>query len=180
MSTLTRSWLAFAAIGSGLIHLALVVGSPLGLGIVLALLGLVEFGWGVLTFARESVALPRTVLAGALAPVLVWALLLVSATISETPAVAEALPLLPLGIAALFELFIAATIAIHLRRAGKSDAAPTAPGVGRYLLGLALGALVVAALTTPALAATDAGTYAVPHGEHSGNAFDLLPSHSGH
>ena len=43
-------------------------------------------------------------------------------------------------------------------------ASPTAPGVARYLLGLAAGALVVAALTTPALAATEAGEYAVPHG----------------
>ena len=36
MSTITRTWLAFAAIGTGLIHFALVVGSPLPLGIVLA------------------------------------------------------------------------------------------------------------------------------------------------
>ena len=173
MSSITRAWIAFAAIGVGLIHVALVIGSPLGLGIPLAVLGLSEFAWGVLTFARESVPVPRIALVVALAPALGWALLLAIASASENTALGESLPLLPLAVATVFELFITAAIGVHLRR--RPDAAPKAPGVARYLLALVAGALAVAALTTPALAATQAGLYAVPHGGNS-DQFDI-PDH---
>jgi hypothetical protein len=46
------------------------------------------------------------------------------------------------------------------------------PRPGRTIAGLLAGAAIVAALTTPALAATDAGEHAVPHGE--------MPGHSAH
>ena len=165
MSTITRTWLAFAAIGTGLIHFALVIGSPLAIGIVFALFGLIEFGWGVFTFARDGFPAPRAVLIGAMVPIVAWALLLVAATASETPTLASSIPLFPLAIATVFELFIAITVAVHLRRV--SDAPARTPGVGRYLTGLFIGGLVVAALTTPALAATPAGANAQPHGEHT-------------
>ena len=172
MSTITRTWLAFAAVGTGLIHFALVVGSPLPLGIVLGVIGLAEFGWGVMTFARETVPFPRAVLIGALVPLLGWGLLLVTSTVAEDPALAASLPFLPLAVATLFELFIAVVMALHLRRlADASRPAPRVPGVARYLVGLAIGGLVVAGLTTPALAATPAGSVAQPHGEHTGNPF---------
>src|ERR1700709_1137615 len=164
MSTITRTWLAFAAIGTGLIHFALVIGSPLPIGIVFAVFGLIEFGWGVFTFARDGPAAPRAVRGGALVPIVAWALLLVAASVSETPGIAASVPLFPLAIATVFELFIAVTVAIHLRRI--TDAPARTPGVGRYLIGLFAGGLVVAALTTPALAATTAGAYAQPHGDH--------------
>jgi hypothetical protein len=169
-STVTRTWLAFAAIGTGLIHVALVIGAPLALGIVFAVLGLVEFGWGVLTFAREGVAYPRAVLAGALLPVLGWGLLLAASTASGT--IAAALPFLPLAVTTLFELFIALTVAVHLRRA--PDDAPRVPSVGRYLGGLAVGLVVVVGLTAPALAATQVASYGQPHEP----APFILPGHS--
>ncbi len=177
MSTITRSWLAFAAIGTGLIHFALVVGSPLPLGILLAIVGLAEFAWGVYTFAREDIARPRLVLVGALAPMLGWGLLLVVSTAAENPGIAKTLPLLPLAIATLFEIFIAVTVAMHLRRIAEHRPEPRAPGVGRYLIGLTAGGLVIAALTTPALAATEAGASAVPHGEHTGQFFEISHQH---
>jgi len=171
MSTITRAWVAFAAIGVGLIHVALVIGSPLGVGIALAVLGLTEFGWGVLTFARETIPAPRAALVVALVPVLAWALLL--AVGSASGDLVPSPPLLPLAVAALFEFFIVAVVGSSLRR--RRDAAAPAPGIARYLVGLMVGALAVAALTTPALAATEAGLYAVPHGERS-DLFDL-PQH---
>ena len=174
MATITRTWVAFAAIGVGLIHVALVIGSPLGLGIPLAILGLTEFGWGVLTFARESIPAPRVALIVALVPVLAWSLLLAAGSALEDPTLAGALPLLPLAVAALFEFFIVAVIGVGLRRGKDASSAP--PGVARYLISLMVGALAVAALTTPALAATEAGAYAVPHGEHT-DLFNL-PDHS--
>ena len=175
MSTITRTWVAFAAVGVGLIHLALVIGAPVGLGIVLAVLGLAEFGWGVLTFARDSVPAPRVALAVAIIPVLGWALLLAVATAAESPAIAEALPLLPLLVATGLELFIAALVGVHVRRA---DAPPPPPGLARYLLGLAAGALVVAALTTAALAGTQAGLLTDPAGDRL-DPFNF-PDHGGH
>lgn len=180
MSTITRSWLAFAAIGAGLIHVALVIGSPLPLGIVLAVLGLTEFGWGVLTFARDSVAFPRVALVVALVPVLAWGLLLVTSSVAEMPAIAASFGFLPLAIASLFELFAASVLGMHLRRVTAGGTAPRTPGVARYLLGIAAGGLVVAALTTPALAATSAGDAAQPHGDVPEYEL-ILPEHeTGH
>lgn len=164
MPTLTRTWLAFAAIGAGLIHLALVIGLPLPVGLVLAALGLVEFGWGVLTFAREPLVAPRVALVVALMPVVTWTLLLVTSSVSEAPELAASFGFLPLAVASLFELFAVAVLGVHLRRRRESDAASVFPGTFRYLLGLAVGALVVAGLTAPALAATEAGLFSQPHG----------------
>ncbi|MCU1440564.1 MAG: hypothetical protein JWP85_1561 [Rhodoglobus sp.] len=177
MPTITRTWVAFAAIGTGLIHVALVIGSPLPLGIVLAVVGLVEFGWGVLAFARETVAFPRVALVLAIAPVVLWGLLLVSSAISDTPELAGSLGLVPLGIATLFELFIAGVLAVHLRRSDPEQP-PRPPSISRYLVGLVVGGLAVAGFTTPALAATGVGTFAQPHGEQAPPGEELfLPGH---
>lgn len=179
MSAITRTWLAFAAVGAGLIHFALVIGSPLGVGLVLAVVGLVEFGWGVMAFARASVPVARAVLVGALVPVLGWGLVLVASTVARDGALAASLPFLPMAIAALFELFIAAVVGRQLRRA--PDAPPRAtrpPGFARYLVGLGVGALVVGGLTTAALAATPAGSGAQPGGGPTGEPF--IPSDHDH
>jgi len=172
---ITKTWLAFAAIGTGLIHLALVIGSPLPLGIALAVLGLAEFGWGVLTFARDTVLLPRAAIAVAAAPVAAWTLLLVVSSASETPEFAASFGFLPLAVASLFELFALGVLGVHLRRRRDPDGRPPAPSDVRRLLGLAVGALVVAALTAPAIAATEAGLLTLPAGEHP-ELFDM-PGH---
>lgn len=127
MPTITRTWLAFAAIGTGLIHLALIVGSPPALGIVLAVLGLVEFGWGVLAFAHETLVAARSALVVALVPVLGWTLLLVISSVSEAPELASSFGFLPLAVASVFELFAVAVLGIHLRRRRDPDAAPPSP-----------------------------------------------------
>jgi len=49
--------------------------------------------------------------------------------------------------------------ALELRREGQ-------PRSKRHLVGLIVGAVLVAGIVTPALAATEAGQHAVPHGEH--------------
>lgn len=174
MPAITRTWLAFAAIGTGLIHLALVLGAPVALGIPLAVLGLAEFGWGVLAFARETVLLPRAALVVAAVPVTGWTLLLVVSSVAGAPELAASLGFLPLAVSSLFELFAAAVLGAHLRRARQPDAPPRAPGIARYLLGLTAGALVVAALTAPAIAATQSGQLVVPPG------LTDSPGHVGH
>lgn len=125
----------------------------------LAVLGLAESAWGVVTFARDSVPVPRVALGVALAPLGVWAGMLAASTAPNT------FSLLPLAIAMVFEVFLAIVLARHLRRRADA-AAPAAPGVTRYLLGVIAGGPVVAALTTPALAATRAGLAAQPHGTY--------------
>lgn len=155
MPAISRSWVAFAAVGAGLIHLALVIQAPVALAIPLALLGLAEFGWGVLTFARERLMFPRVALVVAVVPTVLWALLLATA-----PSVAASLGFLPLAVSTLFGLFVAAMLARHLRRT--TDAAPQPPGIARYLLAIIAGGLVIVALTAPALASTEAGGSSVP------------------
>ncbi|MET0989968.1 MAG: hypothetical protein ABWY54_04915 [Glaciihabitans sp.] len=190
MSTVTRTWLAFAALGTGMIHLALVLGSPLPVGVALVIFGIVEIAWAVLTFRRDTVAAPRLVLLGALLPILLWGMLLLAATSLNNPEVASSLSLTAMGLAALLELFAAAVIAVQLRRGVDFSAPSRTPKAGVYLAGLFVGGMLVAAITTPALAATEAGLYAQPHGEHSdsftprvdeteGITFNI-PEHPGH
>jgi hypothetical protein len=154
MTQITRGWLAFAAIGAAVIHLALVLGSPLALSIVLGLLGAIEFAWGVLTLSRDRILFARAARFGAIAPVLMWSLVVVMATILDAPFVASGINFVPMAIATLFELFIAIVLNVQLRRQPK---AITTPRSGRYLLGMFAGALVVAAITAPALAFTQVG-----------------------
>ncbi len=162
---IVRAWLGFAAIATGLIHLALVLSSPLWLAIPLAVFGFAEFGWGVVTFARAPLA-PRAAIVVALIPVLAWVIGL--ATAGRIPEVAGPSTLVPLGIASAFELFIAAVLGRRLRR---GDVEEQKPATARYLLGVAAGALLTAALVTPALAAAQAPAY-------QGAGIDL-PTHHG-
>ena len=78
-------------------------------------------------------------------------------------------------------LIVAGVLARRLRRVTLASTAPDEleldalvtrasrrprrePSTGRYVLTLLAGAAVVAAITTPALAQTNAGAFAVPHG----------------
>lgn len=120
----------------------------------------------MLTFARVRPLAPRAAIAVALLPVLGWIAGLAFA--AAIPDVANPATLLPLGIASLFELFGAAMLGRTLRAA---NAEPPVVSTHRYLLGVALGALVTAALVTPALAAAQNPAY-------QGTGIEL-PTHHG-
>ncbi|QNE48224.1 hypothetical protein F1C58_15840 [Glaciihabitans sp. INWT7] len=187
MSVITRSWLSFAAIGAGVIHLALVISSPLAVGIPLAMFGLAELTWGVLILVKDRLLVPRLAQAGALAPVLLWSLLTVTATLLAAPQIAASLRFVPMGIAALFELFIAAILSVILRRRSTATATataaarePKAPGAVRYLAAVMLAGILVGGLTTPVLAATQAGTVAMQHGGTMGGMMDMNMPGMGH
>lgn len=145
MSPITRGWIAFAAVGAGLIHLALAVSAPTIGALLLIGMGIVEFAWGVLVMFDERFLVPRIAVVAALAPVALWIAALLLGVDAFRP--------FPLAIATLLELFIAVTIAVVQRR-GRSAAAP---GTRRYVAGLLAGALVVGIVTAPALGATEAG-----------------------
>lgn len=166
MSSVTRMWLAFAAICTGIIHAALAVTAPLPLALLLAGLGLVELAWGVLALVRDRIPAPAAVLAAALVPLAGWGILVLAAASGGAGEILEALPLLPMAVAAVFQLFVALVIGRQMRsgtRTAISDS-PTPIPAGRFLAALFAGALASAALVTPALAATGAGEGALPHG----------------
>lgn len=150
-----RAWVSFAAIGTGLIHLAMVLSAPLWLAIPLTVLGMVEFGWGVLTFASDPPLVPLAAIVVAIVPVLAWITLLTMA--GSIPEIANPSTLVPLGIASVFELFVAAVLGRQLQRPRPTPAPK--PSTPRYVIGIAAGALVTAALVTPALAAAQAPAF---------------------
>jgi len=177
MSVITRSWLSFSAIGAGVIHLALVISSPLAIGIPLVLLGVAELTWGVLILVTDRLLWPRLAQAGAITPLLLWSLLTVTATLLSAPQITSSLRFLPMGIATIFELFIAGVLSVVLRRQSEKDNATQteteteqSSPVGKpasavkYLSAVIIAGVLVGALTTPALAATQAGTVAIEHG----------------
>ncbi|WP_349899170.1 hypothetical protein [Parafrigoribacterium soli] len=191
MSQVTRCWLSFAAIGSGIVHLALVISSPLPLAIPLLVLGVAELVWAVSVLVKDRVVTARLAQIGATAPLILWSLLVVVATMLGTPQIASPLRFVPMAIAAAFELFIAGVLGVYLRRLSATrgpDAAPapakTPPAktqsAGRYLAAVFVGGLLVGALTTPALAATQAGTVAQEHGGTMGGMMMMDMPGMGH
>jgi hypothetical protein len=154
------SWPAIAAWGGGLIQLALGAGAITSdgarqaireAGILLAVIGACAHVWGAATLARGRIVVPRLSIAGSRAGIL---------------AAAGAMALDPtrvsvFAVAADIALLIAVALgcALELRREGQ-------PHSKRHLVGLIVGAVLVAGVVTPALAATEAGRHAVPHGEH--------------
>ena len=181
MSVITRSWLSFSAIGAGVIHLALVISSPLAIGIPLVLLGVAELTWGVLILVKDRLLWPRLAQAGAITPLLLWSLLTVTATLLAAPQITSSLRFIPMGIATIFELFIAGVLSVVLRRQSETDTATATQtetdaeteqstsvakpaSAVKYLSAVIIAGVLVGALTTPALAATQAGTVAIEHG----------------
>jgi hypothetical protein len=164
MDAVLRAWLGFLALGAGVIHLALVIAAPLPVAVPLLAVGAAEFAWGVFAFTAPRVPVPRVARLLALVPILGWAVLLLAGVGGL------GVRTLPMLVAGLFDVVISIGISIVVRRAGRAQA-PI--GSARYLIGLAVGALLVGALTVPALAATEAGGSAVPDVDLPG----LHPSH---
>lgn len=193
MRAVLRSWLGFIALGAGLIHFALLIGSPLPVALVLLLVGAAEFVWGVFTFVRPTPPVPMLARSGALVPVIGWALLLVVAGADSFGPLTSTGEIMPMVVASLFDLLIAGILTGLLRRegpgersvtrrgvpdadAGAANQAPALPAAG-YLVAVLGGALLIAAITTPALAATEASTYGKPP-VSSTSGYDFNGSHN--
>ena len=152
MSPLARGWIACAAVGAGLLHVAVALGRPIELAAVLFVIGTAEFAWGALVLAWSRLLVPRVALAGAFAPGILWLI----AVIAHVPGV----PLLPLATATALELFAAVLIARGLRGARRQrELTP---------LALVIAVVVIAALTLPALALSQSeiGVTPLPSPEH--------------
>ncbi|TDW30148.1 hypothetical protein [Cryobacterium psychrophilum] len=185
MAPTIRLLLAFSAIGAGLIHLAVGAGAPFPLSVLLVGFGIAELGWAVATLSTGRIVLPRLMLGGALVPVAVWAATATLGSGLGVSAQATGLPLFPMFIASLFNIFLAVTLAVIARKAasglGKSIESAK-PAGWKFATALVLGGVIFSGLTTLALAATNAGLYAVPHGSHSVPGLEFLESdaHAGH
>lgn len=170
---MARCWAGFASLGAGLVHLA-VIGEHLDhwlmAGVFFAVLGAAQVGWGVAALARDAAPVPRAVLAVNLGALAVWA---VSRTtglpVGPEAGTAEAVGRADVLCVAL-HLLVLASLAVAMRRSGRARPAPQdgpqRVRAGRGLVALGVGALMVSALTTPALAATEPGEHARPHGTH--------------
>ena len=175
MAQVARSWVAFAAIGAAVIHLALVIGSPPPLAVAMALLGVAEFGWGIASLSRDRMLVPRVAVAVAVVPLILWSLAVVLSAALKTGVIVSELPLFPLAVAGVFQIVAAIVITRQLRADAAADPdRPVPPAARRHLLGMVVGALVVAALTAPALAVTQAGA-----NDRNGSQY-FSTDHSGH
>jgi hypothetical protein len=154
------AWAAVAAWGAGLIELALGAGAltqggaARGAGIVLVVLGAGGLAWGAATLVRGRIVVPRTSVAGALAGIATATLALAAEPVRTSIAAVAAASVLLLTVA------LASGTRLRHRGGRRADAAPPRLWV------LFAAAVVVGAVVTPALAATEAGRSAVPHGEH--------------
>jgi hypothetical protein len=183
----SRVWLALVALGAGVIVIAVGAGSAFPLTAVLVLLGGSQIAWGLTVLGIERVPIPRLALPLFLGTTLLWGTMVTLTTVLHDSAGVEPLRILPMACASALSIAVAFTLVIRTRTArtrattigrGAPGAEGTGQRPGRFVLSLVFAALVVSAVTTPALAATNAGQYAVPHGEHGGTS--LTEDHTGH
>lgn len=170
------SWCGFAVLGSGLILCAVAAGADPPIAVPLVAVALAEFVWGGIALRSGRVPAPRAVpVAGAGVVVAATALLFAG--------VVGAIPVLAL-LALHWSLAVLAVRAIRRGRedrVGRHDearrgaAAPHRSRVRAWadrptslVLILAAQAMLVAAITTPALAHTAPGESALPHGSMHG------------
>jgi hypothetical protein len=169
-----RTWPPVAALGAGLVHLAVAASAPPLLAVVLAAFGMAEIAWSIAVLRAERLVVPRLALVGAAASSALWASIAFALGAVGIGEPATSIPLPPLAAATVFSLIVAIVCARLLRTtdgapassAGGTHPASDATGAWRFLAALASAAVLVGALATPALAATEAGQQAVPHGEH--------------
>ncbi|KRA08728.1 hypothetical protein ASD61_12805 [Leifsonia sp. Root60] len=189
-SLVARAWPPLAALGAGLIHLAVAASAPAVLAVLLAAIGIAEVAWGIAVLRAGHPVLLRLALVVSSASSALWVGVAFSLVAVGAAEPAASVPLIPLLAATLFTLSVAGICARSLRRtdaaatvtASTGSIGPATPAAGapqasvapvpassgwRFVGAFAASAALVSAIATPALAATEAGQYAHPHGEHS-------------
>lgn len=150
-------WPAIVAWGAGLVQIALGAGAittvqddpAIGVvGISLIVIGAGALGWGAVILTRGRIVAPRASIAGSLAGILVTA----------TALALDPVRISVFAVAVAIVLLIAVALGCA-RATRRSDAGRSG------LIGLVVAAVLVSGAVTPALAATEAGRHAVPHGE---------------
>jgi hypothetical protein len=175
-----RCWAGFASLGAGLVHLAVVqehLAEWWVYGVFFAVTGAAQILWGLGALARDRAPFLRLVAAGNIALVALWATTrTVGIPIGPEPWTTEAVGradvlcvVLELGTV----LALGAVARAQARDARATTLSTTVPttssttssttrqgmGAGRFVALMFAGALAVAAVTTPALAATESGQH---------------------
>jgi hypothetical protein len=162
-SDVARCWAGFASLGAGLVHAAVIRdhwSEWAVYGVFFAVVAAGQLGWGLAALARDRAPFTRWVAAANLAVIALWALTRTAGLpFGPDAGHPEGVGAADLGAVALQAVVVAATAAGALGVLGVPRASKTG-----LLAGLAGGALLVAAITTPALAATSAGEHAHAHG----------------
>lgn len=122
MSLLIRHWLALAALGAALIHLAVGAGSPPAAMVALLVIGVAELAWAVAVLRSDRLPAAGWAVVGALVPVAGWALLVTAAVVMQAPGITSDLPAIPMLAATLLDLVVAAVVGRHLRSRAETDA----------------------------------------------------------
>lgn len=159
-------WSALAALGSGLILLAVAAGADPWLAIPLVAVAAAEIVWGILTMRAGRIIAPRTTAILCTAMIVVAAALLFTRSIGLLPFLALVSLHWVTAVFAALRLSLARRHdpAARPSAAGATAPSTTAPGAAKFLIVLTAQAMLVAAITTPALADTEPGAAAVPHG----------------
>ncbi len=173
MSLLIRHWLALAALGAALIHLAVGAGSPPAAMVALLLIGVAEGAWAIAVLRSDRLPVPGWAALGALVPVAGWALLVTAAVVMSAPGITSDLPAIPMLAATLLDLVVAAVVGRHLRSRAESEAQAACTAVeatfpADVLVGS--GASLPSAAVSPAVAAT-----ALPAATAAGDASSAGP-----
>ena len=162
-----RCWAGFASLGAGLVHLAVVrehLAEWWVYGVFFAGIGTLQILWAMVALARDTAPSPRAVAAVNAGVIVLWLLTrTVGLPVGPEPWTAEAVGTADTLSVAL-EAVVVALLLAATRVPRAADAPQLAPGARLALMGA--GALVMAAITTPALAATESGEHAHPHGTH--------------
>lgn len=173
-----RLFAGFAGFGAGTVNLAisssLFAGTAGAAGPAQFAAGGLAGVWGAGLLAAAVIHLARGTFPGSRTA---WGTLLAAAAVHVAAALfcapaAAGLTLSHLA-ALLLTLMIIAAVAWLRRHRGSASASGTSgTQPGRLLLAAFTGAVLVAGITTPGLAASAAGQSAVPHGEHGGGPAD--------
>ncbi|UUT35583.1 hypothetical protein [Microbacterium elymi] len=163
MRAFSSTWPALFAWGAGLVHIALgasiVAGSAPAPAIVvvvlLLLLGAGELVWGAASLRAGRIVVPRTKVAGAVGGI-------------ALAAAALAVGCAPVAVAAALVLATAAACVSARRK----DPAPGRSRSWTTTVGTVAGAILVAALVTPALSTADTAAHSgqLPAGSHDPHA----------
>lgn len=129
MSLLIRHWLALAALGAALIHLAVGAGSSPASMVALLVIGVAELAWAVAVLRSDRLPAATWAVVGALVPVAGWALLVSADVVLDAPGITSGVPAMPMLAATLLDLAIAAVVGRHLRSRAESEAEATCTAV---------------------------------------------------
>ncbi|WP_445442812.1 hypothetical protein [Clavibacter sp. km1a] len=175
MSLLIRHWLALAALGAALIHLAVGAGSPPAAMVALLVIGLAEGAWAVAVLRSDRLPVPAWAVVGALVPVAGWALLVTAAVVMSAPGITSDLPAIPMLAATLLDLAVAAVVGRHLRSRAEVEAEAVCTAVEADLPAeaalLGSGAARPAAATAAAPAVVAVARPAAPEPEATGGRY---------